>query len=288
MENEETRFPQPFEAFLVIFAGVMMSIFPQYLVYTAFADPEAALLDPFAVKIATIIGEITLLAVPIIYLQRRRLSVQEAFRLHPVPSHILGVTALVGLSLVIVVDEIDRVIRTIIPMPEDMSSQIAEMLAVNNGLDLILIVLGAVILAALVEEFIFRGFLQQSVEKHMDVTRGVIYASVAWTAVHGSLYIAIQLFVFGFFLGWLAWRTRSVYPAILCHALNNAIAIWYSNIDHSSPLPVYEWYGHVSPIVLVLAVWVGYKGILFIDEVYRSLNSPLPTSNDSDESTHTG
>ena len=74
-------------------------------------------------------------------------------------------------------------------------------------------------------------------------------------------------------LGYLSWRTGSILPAILCHAISNAIALIYYNSDFNELLPFYEWNGHVSPFLLILAGLVVYGGMRYISEYYIQLNS---------------
>lgn len=282
MQQHESKLPMPLEAFFVIIASFFGSVVPQVIVFGFFASPEDVMPDSLGIKVGLVVGEIALFALVLIYLLKRNLPLKETFRLNPVPTSIMAIAIPVGISLVILVDEIDRLLQMIIPMPETLNKEIIQMMHADTPLEMVLIVLSAVVLAAVVEEAIFRGFFQQALEEHMDVTKGVIYASLAWAAIHANLYVTVQIFLFGFFLGWLAWRTNSIYPALFCHAFNNAIAVWYANSDHSGSIPVYEWGEHVSPVILIAALAVSYFGIREIDAFYRRFTPSSSNSIDSE------
>lgn len=284
MTQEESKFPRPVEAVLVILVGFFASFIPLSFIFGTGADPGEIMADAFRIKIALVIGEFSLLVIPLIYLLRRRMPLTFALRLQPVPQRIFILSIAVSLSLIVILDEVDRLVQYLIPMPEEVTREMMRVLKIENEWDFVLILLSAVILAAIVEETIFRGFLQQAFEEHLDVTRGVIYASLAWTLIHANLYASIQIFLFGFFLGWLAWRTNSIYPSMIGHALNNTIAIWYINADHSEPIPIYEWGDHVSPFLLIFGIGIAYQGIRIIDSFYRHRSPGDQSSNISESS----
>ena len=283
--NTESNFPLPFESLVVIIMSVLVSYFPLVIVLGATMDPETAEPDMTLVKVLLAVGEMVLLALPVFYLLRRKLSLPLNLRLNPVPGNIVWLSVPVSLCMIVLIDEVGRLVRLVLPLPEEIASEIGKTMLIDNGLDFILVTFSAVILAAVAEEAIFRGMLQQSVEKHVDVTKGVIYSSIAWALVHGNHYMMLQIFLFGFFLGWLAWRTNSIIPTLIAHGLNNAIAILYINFSRDNePFPIYEWNGHVSPFWLILAIGGLYYGITSIDKFYRSATASLSSDNGSGRS----
>jgi membrane protease YdiL (CAAX protease family) len=269
MLEPDKRTPPPLQALMVVLGSVFFSIIQQVLIITAFPGEKEGSLDPLGLKLSLVVGELCLIIIPLIYINNKNYLIKDIFRWRKVPLNILLVSVPVGLGLSIVVDELDRLVQLIFPMPEELNSEIMKTMSVTNGLDLLLLVLSAVILAAVIEEAIFRGFLQQSIEEHADVTQAVIFSSLAWAFIHLNPYTMAQLFVFGFFLGFISWRTASIIPAIICHGINNLLALIYYNIDVPEQLPYYEWHGHVSPILLLAAIFVTFKGIQYIDRFYQ-------------------
>jgi membrane protease YdiL (CAAX protease family) len=100
----------------------------------------------------------------------------------------------------------------------------------------------AVILAPLWEELAFRGFLLSALAKTpLGFWGGALIANVLWTSLHGTYSWAgvISVFVAGLILSWLVWRTGSIKPAIVTHAIGNlfALAFTYGFAPVQLPVP---------------------------------------------------
>ena len=80
----------------------------------------------------------------------------------------------------------------------------------------------AVVVAPLCEEVLFRGFLFAGFKGSMPLALAVILSAFIFAAVHNDLPSFPVLFCIGILLALLRWRTRSLWPGILLHLLNNA------------------------------------------------------------------
>jgi membrane protease YdiL (CAAX protease family) len=102
-------------------------------------------------------------------------------------------------------------------LPDDLGVKESTLLAVLAGV----FVIG---IAPVAEEFFFRGFLFQSLRKSL----GVWIAAPASGLIFGALHIApdklVPLAILGTALSYVFHRTRSLWPCIMLHALNNTIA----------------------------------------------------------------
>jgi uncharacterized protein len=143
-------------------------------------------------------------------------------------------------------------------------------LLVENRLDWIVIISGAVIIASIAEEGLFRGFLQVTLEKKGDITRAVLLSAISWTLVHMNIYWSIQIFLMGILMGYLAWRTDSIVPAVIMHGLNNLLALLFLNYDWEETLGWYTWKGHVHPLILFMAGGVLFWSVKQINQYYRA------------------
>lgn len=259
--NQEPKLPRPLEAFLVLIASFFFALFITQILGLLFVpDIEEVTQNSLTLKIFITIGEMVLILIPIAFVKMRNLSFRKIFRWNPIPGHLLLWSFIIGVGMSIVGDELDRLVNIIIPAPEFLG-RITQALQINSTADFLLLVLGTVVVAALIEESLIRGFLQISLEKYQDVTRGVIYASLAWTIIHGMVYWAIQIFLLGIILGLLAWRTNSIVPSTIGHATINATALFFYNVDQDELARVYLWGNHVSPLVLILGVLAVIVGI---------------------------
>jgi len=275
--QKRNHFPKPLEAFLVIIASLFFVVIITYTLSWLFiSSPDELKKNSIANKILLTLGEAGLIIIPFIYVKSRQLSIKNVFRWNNIPNHLFLWSFIIGLSISVIGDELDRLISLIIPAPEFLG-EIAESLQIGSATDFFILVLGAVIAAAFIEESIIRGFLQTSLEKYQGVTHAVIYASLAWTIIHLMLYWAIQIFLLGIILGLLAWRSNSIIPSVIGHATNNAAALIFYNINQQKLIGVYLWGGHVSPLILALAVVGLVYGIKQFYKYYRS-DSELPYS----------
>lgn len=86
----------------------------------------------------------------------------------------------------------------------------------------------AVVLAGLIEELLFRGVLSRTLEAtRLGFWGGAAVASAAFALLHLQYGPGGQLVIFavGMTLAWIRARSGSLWPAIVCHAVNNAAAL---------------------------------------------------------------
>lgn len=283
--DDQPKVPTPLQATFVIIASVLFSfIFAELLLFPFMPDDPADLEGSSLVKLALVMGELGLILLPIFFLRRKGLPIKEIFRWNPVDRNIVILAVIIGLALTIVSDEIDRLINMLFTPPEFLK-QLEVSLKINSALDLILLFIGTVIIASLVEESVFRGFLQVTLEKYQNITKAVIYSSIFWALIHGILHWAVQIFLIGIILGYLAWRTKSIIPSAICHGINNLMALLFTNAGDAAEVSVfysiYEWKGHVSPIMLIPSIFILFKGIQFLDR-YSFRESSSPTDSGSE------
>ena len=95
----------------------------------------------------------------------------------------------------------------------------------GNYPELALMVLGAVVLAPLWEELIFRGLFLGLLRSHWGAPSALVFTSLVFSAYHFSLSAFLPLFFTGIALGYVYIRTRSIYFAILAHAVFNGVML---------------------------------------------------------------
>ena len=92
---------------------------------------------------------------------------------------------------------------------------------------LILGVITTILIAPILEEFIFRGFLFSQLRITLGNWGAISLSSLAWTSLHFQyeLKILFILFVLGLFLGFLRWKSNSLFLVMALHAVNNLVAL---------------------------------------------------------------
>ena len=86
------------------------------------------------------------------------------------------------------------------------------------------------ILPAVVEEIAFRGIIQHRFEKVFTPWMAIAAASVLFSAAHFSVLSAPYLALVGALLGWMKWKTGSIYPPMLAHFAHNYIVVMFFEI----------------------------------------------------------
>ena len=82
------------------------------------------------------------------------------------------------------------------------------------------------IFPAITEEIAFRGLIQHWLQTAILPWRALILSSALFAGIHLSVISAPYLFLLGFLLGWVKWKTGSLYPSMLLHFVHNAVAIF--------------------------------------------------------------
>ena len=157
--------------------------------------------------------------------------------------------------MIFILDEIDRVMGMVITMPDYMQ-QLEEMLRISNTSSAILLISSIALIGPLTEEMLFRGFLLQSLEKNLkNVTMAVVYTAVAFMISHFNIYWALSIFFSGFFLSFIGWKTNSIWPPFIVHAINNALSLAYIHFEKSIE-PVISFHGHTHPVLFFTGVFL--------------------------------
>lgn len=82
-----------------------------------------------------------------------------------------------------------------------------------------------VVIAPFVEELLFRGLGYTLLRSVFGAVPAILIVGLAFGAWHGLLWALLVLVPFGWALAYLRYRTDSVYPGMIVHALFNAFAI---------------------------------------------------------------
>jgi len=242
-ENGFFQYPPPGIALLVLVATFVLV----FLIGRS--------ISPRMEKFDLLILELFTLFPALIFIRFQGLPITKIFRLHPVPGGVIFFSVLVGLSTTILTDEVDRLVSLAFPMPEGIRAELLNKLQINTPGDFAIIFSASVLVAPLVEEMLFRGFLQNALEHRGDVTRAVMGTAAAFAIFHFNPWWLIQILILGTVLGVMAWAANSLLPGIIVHGINNGLALFLFSVPEGG-LTWYQWKGHVSPWLLGLSLVV--------------------------------
>ena len=169
--------------------------------------------------ISFIIGQGFMLLPLFWFLRSRKEPIAERLRIRFVSSDVIISTIYLSFGIIILSDELDRIIQIFLPAPEYILD-LNGLLQPESIMGFLLLFIAVVIIAPLGEELLFRGFLQQILEKHWrDVTKAVLVTALFFAMIHMNPYWFVQIYILGILLGFLAWKTKSVLPPLILHGI---------------------------------------------------------------------
>ena len=83
-----------------------------------------------------------------------------------------------------------------------------------------LLLIGA--LGPLAEELVFRGLLYAWVESRWGPIAALVTSALAFAVIHWEPAQSAVALPVGVLLGWLRWRSNSLVPSLIAHAVNNS------------------------------------------------------------------
>lgn len=105
------------------------------------------------------------------------------------------------------------------------------------------------------EEILFRGFALRPLENRFGGKAAVIITSIAFAIVHLDFLRLVPTFLLGLAFGHTTIKTKSIYPAMVLHVLNNSLAIFMPESFHLDPL----WLGGIFILTLGSGLWINGK-----------------------------
>ena len=205
------------------------------------------------------IGQFLGMALPVLLWTALHTREKSAFlRLSGPDPALLGLSVLGLLALLPIIQWLGE-INSFIPVPDffvELEQAQMELIERILGSDIGLpsTVFALAITPAICEELLFRGYLQRQFERSFGIAGGIAATGILFGVYHFRLTQVIPLAVLGIFLGWLVWRTGSLWAPILVHFLNNAFAIAAASAAAANPEWGIEDIEHLHvPIPLVLS-----------------------------------
>jgi len=110
----------------------------------------------------------------------------------------------------------------------------------DNQHALWLVLLAFAVAPAFCEEIVFRGFLLSGFGRGGRTALAVGFSAIAFGMIHMIPEQVFNTALLGLVLGMLAVRSNSLFPCILFHFINNALAVFHGRFG-------VEWYDRLPP-----------------------------------------
>jgi CAAX protease family protein len=111
------------------------------------------------------------------------------------------------------------------------------------------------------EEILFRGYMQRRLTQRWGMLCGVLVTSVLFGLMHIMPHAVVFAGTLGVWLGLMAWRTDSIWPSAVCHALVNGLwNVWNIGVallvfPSDFPLPLFVAIVAVGVAAFAIACW---------------------------------
>ncbi len=151
----------------------------------------------------------------------------------------------------------------VIPMPESLEIAFTEAVNQKGFFTFVAMVVAAPIL----EELIFRGVILDGLLRVYTPFKSIVISSFLFGLVHLNLHQLIGGFLFGCFSGWVYYRTRSLLPSIIIHAVANLggfITRYLVDIESLMDKSPVELYGGSTNLTLA----IGGSIVIFLICIY--------------------
>jgi CAAX protease family protein len=144
----------------------------------------------------------------------------DTFRLRPVSPQVLLRLPLVAVLLMVLTVASLILVPRLIPVPPERDTLLEAYARMPYGVAAILAL--AAVVAPLLEEFLFRGWIQRRLERLMPAGRAILLTAAIFSAAHFEAFGFPTRLLFGLVAGYVAWSTRSIWPGVVLHGFYNA------------------------------------------------------------------
>jgi len=258
MIEKNQDFPNGREAFFVVVALFAA----EYLLGAAMYDMRAFL----ALPEQDIGSMVTLLANGIVFtavMHYKGLSYRDLF--HSSPSSagatlfvLTPVIALTIPALVVGMTAMCALLVQLFPISQWEAAMFEEMSSGSLGA-----IIGACILAPVLEEMLFRGIILRSFLRQYSKWSAIVGSATLFGFAHMNLYQFAVGLVLGIVCGWLYERTKSLLPCIVLHAAYNS-ALTVIDLQGSG---MQDGYANVSAFAWLAVLVFGTTGVVMLRRI---------------------
>ncbi len=210
------------------------------------------------VRVQTMVNLVGVLLVGTLVLVRRyRLNPRHALALRPVRWPVwlaVAVGAPAGLCTGV---GVFRLAKLVVPVPPEMLEAFSEAL-LPEALPLWQAILFLAILPGICEELAFRGLFTYGLHRRLHPLALVPVVGLAFGIFHGALFRIAPTAYLGMLLTALTLLTGSVFPAMLWHALHNALALAADHLNAPLDEASATLYG-LSATALMVAAFILWR-----------------------------
>jgi membrane protease YdiL (CAAX protease family) len=151
---------------------------------------------------------------------------------------------------------IGLVADALIREPSDSLKMLARMFTEPKGIAAVGVGFLMSVLPGVCEEALFRGFMQRGLLRRWSPSVAIGVTSVYFAIAHFDVQHSLAVLSLGAWLGFVAWKTGSVWATALCHFTNNAFAFVVLRVwgDAGTGTPKHAIYYVMGSVFVVLTI----------------------------------
>ena len=187
------------------------------------------------IRVGTFVGQVVFILLPTIVLTGLATTQRCSFLRLRVPGWQQLVIPLVGIFSLQQMLQVYMVLQSKIPVPEALRPVVEQLkilfeetyrvlLTSSTVPELLFVILVVALVPAVAEEFLFRGLVQSSFEHGVGANIGVVLTAVIFALYHLNPFSIIPLMGLGLYLGFLVYRSGSLWVSVAAHFYNNCMA----------------------------------------------------------------
>jgi membrane protease YdiL (CAAX protease family) len=258
-----------------------------YLVSTIVA---VSLSEIISIRTGAVVSAAVLLGVGALLLKVAAGSYVRYVRIRRVRPAVMFYSALASVAVILPTLSLESVVVRYFRIPPELVEALIEMLRAESVPELVWVWVVTALGAALSEEFIFRGVLQNCLSQWTKGWVAIVITSLVFGILH-TIWRLPPAFILGLLLGVLYLRTGSILPSILAHVIINSVSVlgvYLAENLGDRAVPAWLTEDESAPILIVggsLAVFCLAMRLLWM--ATRAVQSDDPTSG-SNQSLATG
>ena len=120
-----------------------------------------------------------------------------------------------------------------------------------------------VVVAPVCEEVLCRGIVLESLRGKYGPVAAWIFSSLFFAAIHGHVTSMVNALIIGSIIGYICLRSKSIFSAIILHAINNALALMTISFGFgNTPLSSFIPDGRIYAAVYGVSAFVCAVGLI--------------------------
>lgn len=180
-------------------------------------------------------------------------GLRHAFGLRRVSARWLGLGLVGGLAVSWFPSMVLQAVTRLVSIDDTTSEVLAGTIQRSTGPMLAVGVITIAVGVPLLEEVLFRGYLWSLFDRWLPPAAPFVVVTLVFALVHGSPLHVLGVLLIGAWIGWLRWHSGSIWPGVISHVANNALAmalVLATGAEEAGPLGAHVAIGIGSALLM--------------------------------------